>query len=380
MLRLSQLILQLLLICYVSCLQPSAPDEAFLNKVESIAADSDFSGSVLIAFKDKMLVDKGFGFADSQKTRPNTPDTIFPIASITKLFVRHSVFLLVEQGRLGLDDQMRQYLPEVMFSDKIKISDLVYHTSGLPDIHNELPEFNDPWNLKGPVSARDLIEKINSLNRLHFQPGSESRYSNTNYLLLAMIIEKISGLPLDRFLSDNIFGPFGMKNTGLYRENSRLPGHAEGFLRRGGSIVFLPDFNFRNFWGSGNAYSTTRDLYQYLKLIKRNLKPEYSSRLVQHSGYYSGYRTFIKSVPEIDLAIIILSNYGNFNPDFLINETYSYVDSRLEPYRGQPPLEYFAGDYQAGRFDTKDKSFIFGCAGRASLFVTISPSSHPQRV
>jgi CubicO group peptidase (beta-lactamase class C family) len=142
---------------------------------------------------------------------------------------------------------------------------------------------------------------------------------------LANIIESISGMPLDIFLDKNIFIPYGMKSTGLYKEHSSILGHAQGSYRRNNETMWMPDFNFKNFWGSGNGYSTSNDLFKYMINVKKYLNPKYSKQLIQHSGYYLGYRTLLKSIPELGITIVILSNNGNFNPEIILNSTLNYI-------------------------------------------------------
>lgn len=200
-----------------------------------------------------------------------------------------------------------------------------------------------------------MFELINSFKQLEFEPGSQVSYSNSNYLILAYIIEKLTNKPLDIYLNETIFRPYGMLQTGLYKYYSTDYGHTSGFFYRNNRINFMPDFNFKNFWGSGNAYSTTLDLFNYYKNTNEQLIPEISSQLVEHSGYYLGFRTFYKVIPEIGLAIIILSNNGDFNINLIVDKTIEYVKEHYleKKYQNQKDFRFFVGNYSTYRNGNK---------------------------
>ncbi|MDD3132462.1 MAG: serine hydrolase, partial [Bacteroidales bacterium] len=299
------------------------------QQLAEIASGANFSGAMLVAFNNQILVDTAYGFADDDRSIRNTASTIFPIASITKLFVKQAFFLLADQGKVKLTDTLVHYCQCTRFASQITIADLLHHTSGLPDIHNRMPEFVNPWQLNKAVAASDLFEKIDSCDSLLFAPGTQQSYSNSNYLVLAHLIEIITGETLDVFLQENLFQPYQMISTGLYAEHSHLAGHAQGFYVRNHEAVYLPDFNFTNFWGSGNAYSTTSDLYNYALKSQKEADAEWRGMLVQHSGYYLGYRSYFKTIPEIGLVIIILANNGDFMMPLFTDPVFDYIVSGL---------------------------------------------------
>lgn len=152
------------------------------------------------------------------------------------------------------------------FSNRVTIFNLLYHKSGIPDIHNRIPCFNQPKKLQDSVLSIELFQLINSFQPLEFEPGSQVSYSNFNYLILAHIIEKITNKPLDVYLSETIFQPYSMLQTGLYKYYSTEKGHTAGFYFRNNSIHFVPYSNFKNFQGSGNAFSTTQDYFKLPKI------------------------------------------------------------------------------------------------------------------
>lgn len=343
----------LLTFLFIGCSQSGCPSKPISESISSLAELNNFSGTILVAFKDSILVDFCLGYTDSNKNVAINSETPMAIASITKLFVKHSIFLLEEQGKISLNDKLSKYRADIQYSDSITISDLIYHSSGLPDIHNEISIFNEPWSLNKPVNSEELFARIRSLDYIHFKPGTNYRYSNSNYLILSYIIESISGKSLDIFLNEHIFVPYGMKSTGLYKEHSLIPGHAQGFFRHNNEIIWMPDFNFKNFWGSGNGYSTSNDLFKYMINVKKYLNPKYSKQLIQHSGYYLGYRTLLKSIPELGITIVILSNNGNFNPEIILNSTLNFIVEEISIRDLKKSYASFTGKYSAERFHGK---------------------------
>lgn len=329
----------------------SCQRQDFDKTVDYIARSNNFSGSILLAINDSIIVNNAYGFSDKENKILNNPNTIFPIASITKLFIKQAILQLEDNQRLSLDDTLSRYCDLIKYADSVTLSDLLYHKSGIPDIHNRIQYFNRPEELQESISITELFKIINSFERLEFKPGSQMSYSNSNYLILTYIIEKLTNKPLDTYLKETIFLPNNMTHTGLYKYYSTRNGNTAGFYNRNNSINFVQDFNFTNFWGSGNAYSTTQDLFNYYRNSHKYLKSEISSQLVQHSGYYLGFRSFYKVIPEIGLAAIILSNNGDFNTDLIIYEFIEYVKKNhlKNNYRNAPFNKSLIGSYQTIR-------------------------------
>ncbi len=322
-------LISIMLILAISCDRENKAIVELNKQIDELCETNNFSGAVLIAFQDSIYIDKAYGFKDKNSEIPNTTETIFPIASITKLFIKQSILSLVDQGKISLDDILSKYFDFVMHSEEIMISHLLYHQSGLPDIHNRILRYDNPWLLNYPIESDELLDSINSFQDLDFSPGSNTAYSNSNYLILARIIEKVSNQSLDVFLSENVFIPFHLNNTGLYKGHSFIDGHAEGFSTQHGEKIYTPDFNFYNFWGSGNAYSTTHDLYNYYKYSQEQLPANIKEQIIQHSGLYTGYRSYFKVVPEIGLVIIILSNNSDFQSDVIVDQALTYFENVL---------------------------------------------------
>jgi CubicO group peptidase (beta-lactamase class C family) len=191
------------------------------EKTKSIEAEVDayvkpylemggFSGSILIAKGGKILLKKGYGMANYELGVPNTPDTKFHIASVSKPFTAAAVMLLQERGLLSVSDPLTKFISDYPKGDKITVHHLLTHTSGIPNVNN-YPDYDA--KSKFPQTPASLVEMFKN-KPLIMQPGDQYNYSNSNYNLLAYIIEKVSGKSYGEFLKENIFQPLAMKDTG----------------------------------------------------------------------------------------------------------------------------------------------------------------------
>lgn len=170
--------------------------------------DKTFIGSVLIANNGNILLNKGYGFADIENKIPNTPTTNFYLASVSKLFTVACIAILEEQGRLSYDDPLTKYIPDYPEGGQITIQHLIKHKSGIVDVVNERPfVYKTEY-----ISLDELIEEFKYMP-LNFTPGERSKYSNSGYLLLAYIIEKVSGMSYSDFIKTNIFDPLKMTSS-----------------------------------------------------------------------------------------------------------------------------------------------------------------------
>ncbi|MBN1580252.1 MAG: serine hydrolase [Anaerolineae bacterium] len=243
-------------------------------------AQWDIGGALLIAQDGDILFSKGYGLADRAKGIPITPDTIFPLASITKQFTAMAIMQLQEAGKLNVQDTIDAYLPDLPYGDVVTIHHLLTHSSGLP-------------NTAGSSIPTELA----------FEPGSKASYSNAGYLLLGQIIERASGQPYPDYIQAHIFDPLGMHNSGF--DPARIVGRdnvATGYARGvdGAQEVPYPPGEIPG--AAGGLYSTANDLYLWdralytEKLVSREtleqiLTPTYP--VEGRDGYRFGYGWFI---------------------------------------------------------------------------------------
>lgn len=308
------------------------------------------SGSVLIAHGDSVLLEKGYGLANREHDVTNTGKTVFELASITKALTALSIFQLVEQERLRLDDTVDQFVPDYPSGDKITIGHLLTHTSGIRS-YVFLPDFAEKE--RQPLSVEEIIAWFEN-EPLEFAPGDRFSYSNSGYALLTYVIERASGESYAEYLKDNVFGPAGMFSSGVDSFTRVVPGRATGYSRDGctGEIT-RADFREPGFApGVGSAYSTVGDLYRLDRALRerRLLSNETQAlmttahvdtpwgdryaygwfvgesrgrKIVHHEGGTRGFMTTFRRFVDDDVVVVAL-----FNQDLMIaNEIFSRLDA-----------------------------------------------------
>lgn len=293
-----------------------------------------FNGSVLVADQGKVIYKKGFGLANMEWEIPNTPDTKFRLASITKQFTATAVLQLAAQGKIKLDGKLSEYLPEYRkdIGDKVTVHQLLNHTSGIPS-YTGLPGFFQEVS-RNPFKVDDFVKKYAS-NDLEFEPGSKFSYNNSGYFLLGAIIEKVTGKPYEQVLKENIFDPLGMKNSGYDRFDTLLKKRATGYQKSADGYVNAPYLDMSIPYSAGSLYSTVEDLYlwdqalysdsllnaQFKELMfKPNLgnyaygwtirKAGFDDKIpvIQHNGGINGFSTTIIRFPAEKGLIVMLDN------------------------------------------------------------------------
>ena len=174
-----------------------------------------FNGAWLYAEKGEIVSKGALGFRDAEDKLPITEDTIFQLASISKTFTGTAVMLLVRQGKLSLEDRITKYFPELTAYEGVTVRHLLNHTSGIPDYFDDADWFIDIWKEEKRVPGNDEILRFlrETKAKPYFAPGEGLHYSNTGYNLLALLVERLSGVPYEEFLQQNIFEPAGMTST-----------------------------------------------------------------------------------------------------------------------------------------------------------------------
>src|SRR5438093_4068742 len=192
-----------------------AQDVARMDQiVQSYVSNNTFAGSVLVARGSDVIVSKGYGLANVEWNVPSSPSARFKVASITKQFTAAAILLLEERGRLKIDDLVKTHLPEAPAAwDRITLFHLLTHTAGFPGLQSP------PTSRQASVESADgtVAGFVTALMQrpLESQPGERFSYTNSGYLVLGHIIQKLTGQSYETFIRENIFLPLGMKDTGL---------------------------------------------------------------------------------------------------------------------------------------------------------------------
>jgi CubicO group peptidase (beta-lactamase class C family) len=229
----------------------AGPINAIDHFISSAAQHQVFSGTVLIAQNGKILLDKGYGWADQGKRMPNQPGTRFRIGSVTKQFTAMAILLLQEQGRLHVQDPICLYINGCPATWKtITIRHLLTHTSGVPDYVTTFP-------LQQPASPAQLIAAFES-TPLDFAPGAKWSYSNSGYVILGSIVEQLAGESYSEFLQQEIFDALHLSNTGYDQNFPPLPQHATGYKQPWVKADYV-DMSVP--YAAGALYATVDDLF-----------------------------------------------------------------------------------------------------------------------
>lgn len=321
---------------------PSASQQDVITKVDAFLSkyvkQGHFSGSVLIAKGSTVLLARGYGLADVEKQLPNTPQTRFRLASITKQFTAMAILMLQEQGKLSVDDPVCNYIPDCPESwQAIKIHHLLTHTAGLFDFRDFA---SNEQTTTTPSTSAQVIARIKA-KPLGFAPGTSWSYSNGNFMVAGYVVEQVSGQPYEQFLQEHIFGPLDMKNTGYAHDDKGLAiGYSDGSkraIRLDGSLPFA----------AAGLFSTVEDLYVYSQALNSKqllsqksldaffglhkqvdadggFSPGYQlpvyygygwaianynkHRLIGHDGMIEGYSGDLRRFPDDNWTIILLMN------------------------------------------------------------------------
>lgn len=315
--------------------------------------------SVAIERNGTMIYQKAFGLADLEHNVPATTSTLFEAGSVSKQFTAAAILLLVQQGKISLDDDIHKYLPELpTYEAPVTIRQCMNHTSGLKD-WGSVGALTG-WPRTTRVYTLDLALQIMSRQKtLNFRPGSEYSYSNAGYSVMVAIVERVSKMTLQEFTSKNLFEPAGMKHT-EWRANFRkvLPNRSIAYRKT--AAGYEQEMPFENVHGHGGLLTTTEDLIvwnhqlfnptiggQALLSLRTEegkltngktmgyagglfLGQHNGFREITHTGATAAYRAVLTYYPEKKLSIAILSNDGSFNPG-------SYNNQVADVFLGKTP-------------------------------------------
>ena len=365
------------------------------DKVDQVFAEWDKTttpGAALAVIKDGQIIyERGYGMAKLEDGLVMTPQKIFDIGSTSKQFTAACLAMLIRQGKVGLEDDIRKYFPEMRTYQKpLQVKHLVYHTSGLRDYNGllMLAGFRPESDCPTVEEAREVIFRQKALN---YVPGEEFSYTNTGYFLMAQIVERVSGQSLNAFAQENIFKPLGMTHTLFQEDHTQLiKNRATGYDPGPNGYVL----NMSN-WdetGDGNVYTSVEDLYLWdqafynYKLGKELMdflhttgeldngkKLDYAFGLfigehkglktVSHGGAWAGFRAGFVRFLDQKFSVICLTNLGSQDPDSLcykVADIYLADLIKEKPKEEQkkaeaialtkPELEARVGNYQDQRF------------------------------
>ncbi len=318
-----------------SCRAPKkSPAVVMEEYLEAARRFWNFQGSVLVANDGDVVYEAGIGMARLEEGVENTTATRFLIGSVTKTFTAAAILHLADEGRLELDNPLRKYVPE--FPEKseapITIRHLLSHTSGVPEI---IP---DPRVIGDLTMSRDPLELLALIadRPLDFEPGENASYSNTGYLLLGLVIERVSNEPYYDYIQEHILNPLGMTSSGYREDWHDASGFARGYIEGpGGRLVEAPRIHLSLGFSAGALHSTVRDLLRWDRGLgmdgilssesrdnmSRDVKggfgygwlvmETWGKKDLAHGGGVPGFSSWIERWPEDGVFVAVLSNNGS---------------------------------------------------------------------
>ncbi len=360
-------------------------DKALHNQLDNylmaLEKHHNFHGSVLVAKDGKVLLNQGYGYGDFSQLTKNKSQTEFAIGSVTKQFTAMAIMQLYKRGLLKVEDPISNYFPDFPNGDKITIHHLLTHTSGLVNYTDLAEAYELSLKEQNPAGILNLIKD----KPLQFQPGSTFLYNNTGYLLLSMIVEKVSGMSYEAFLKENIFAPLNMNNIGLsYGEDNKTHDATAytGYLE----VIPVDDEPLlRIAYGAGSLYATTEDLYRWDRALnteqlvkKETLEKMFTGHVAApglgeyaygwmvddkdlgsvqfHNGLTFGFSSNFARYIDQGLTIIVLTNNRGFDTMGL-TDTLAAIASNQAYEMPKPKKE----------IEIADKTRYDGYAGKYSM-------------
>jgi CubicO group peptidase (beta-lactamase class C family) len=382
------------------------------EKVDELLAkynNSDAPGIAVAVVKEGSVVyKKGFGMANLEYHIPITPASVFHIASVSKQFTVFSILLLQKEGKLSLDDDIRKYVPELPdYGYKITLRNLANHTSGMREIYDLCSLIGANYN--DLITNSQAFKLIINQRSLNFIPGTEYEYCNSGYILLAKIVERVSGKSFAEFTSERIFKPLKMNNSFFLDDPEKIIKNKVYSYSEAGSGFKKSLLNF-SIVGSTGLNTTVEDLSLWTmnfespiigdssvfnkmreksklnngEIISYALGQEVREykglEVIFHGGGDAGYRSYLLRIPKYKFSVIILANGQSFNP---LDVAYKIVDYYLddkedkhgmkdtkkpEPEINNETLRAFTGNYETMRgliftFTTKENNLYLQING-----------------
>ena len=365
----AHLLIIFILLCQLVSIAQIGPDT--LSQIESTVSKYhplDPGCQISISRNGQIIFSKAWGMADLERKIPLSTNSVIEAGSVSKQFVAAAILLLEQQGKLSLDDDVRKYVPELPdYGSPIRLRHMLHHTSGLRD-WGAIAELTGWPRTKKFYSNEDALEIIARQRHLNNKPGAEYIYSNSNYNLFAIIIQRVSGLTLAAFTRKYIFQPAGMTHTQWRDDPNRIVLNRAIAYSRSDS-GYATDMPNEYVYGNGGLLTTTEDLlkwdnfYQqghlgspslFLTQIKTDplnngvINPYAAGLFIQkvrgwdninHSGATAGYRAYVETYPELGLSFAVLSNNGQVN----IVEVARMVSKLFVPDKTSKPAQTGTG-------------------------------------
>ncbi len=289
-----------------------------------------FNGCALVAKDGKILLEKGYGLRNAATQTPHDANSIFQIGSVTKQFTATLILKLQQQGKLNVTDKLSKYFPEYQYADKISIENLLTHTSGIDNYTNDTDYMKNHVTETLPQQTFWNMIKDKPLD---FEPGEKFNYSNSGFVILGYIIEKVSGMPYTTFARQEIFAPANMSHSGFDFTHLQSPEKSTGYFELSKTQATpSPIVNSTVAFSAGAIYSTVHDLYNWNvalnsqqiipeKYVTMQYKPHlnkygygvfidsiFGRQAISHGGGIHGFTSMLYYLPADKVSVVVLTN------------------------------------------------------------------------
>ena len=317
---------------------------ALLGRIDSIvtaelARTLTPGAAVAVEHHGRLLMARGFGLENVETNSRTSAETVFRIGSITKQFTSTAVMQLVEQGKIGLDDEMTKYLPDYPTQgNRVTIRHLLTHTSGIKSYTGLGPKFWNEWG-RLDMSNDQMLALFKDIP-FDFKPGEKYAYNNSAFFLLGVIIEKVSGMPYRQYIAEKVFQPLGLASTSYCDDRAIVPHRASGYEAQGGKVSNSAPISLNTPGAAGALCSTVLDLVRWqhafddARLISAASRDQIRTsatlndgkptnygfglgvrqfeghRSFVHSGGINGFASWLARYPDDDLTVTVLTNSG----------------------------------------------------------------------
>jgi len=396
----AQICLFILLFLSFSCQRKAQYSDTQLQQIDSLFVSwnqpNHPGGSIGIQQNGKFIYYKAFGLANMEYLVPNTPNTAYNIASVSKQFTSMGILLLDQWGRLSIDEDIRVYLPELPdFGEKVTLRHCMHHTSGMRSLHALLGMAG--WREDDARTNADLFRFMKQQKDLNFKPGAEYLYCNTGYMLMADIIERLTGEKFADWMHKNVFLPLGLTETYVEAEYNRIVSNNATSYNGSAKSGFSRATEYWGYVGSGNIHSTTQDLLNWMNNFhtpKSGWEPIFAKmktvdllnngdtlhyafgvdtkaykgvKRIGHGGAIGGFRSNAVTFPDHQLSIVVLTNFSSANAGGKVNQIADVLlgkkaDVEANKKTIQPELPHteltqqqlkeYAGTYYSPELDT----------------------------
>ncbi|MDQ0780756.1 serine hydrolase [Chryseobacterium sp. W4I1] len=357
--------------------------QAIDSVIQSYAGINKFNGTALIHYQHKTFFEKSYGWQDAEKKILNQDKSIYQIASLTKSFTALVIIKLSEEGKLSVKDPLSKFIPDYPRGNEITVENLLNHTSGIYEALRNKEYFRlIHTGEKIPKSRETSFFKDEPLD---FDPGTQFSYTNSGYILLGIIIEKITGLSYEEAVTKFILEPLEMNHTGfdypaLKSPDKTVPYSYISKTKQVKTEIWNPDLT----GSAGQIYSTAEDLYKYYtglrdyKIVSKEafkkattpylsgygygwfIDDLYGKKLINHGGNIEGATSYFAMLPEEDICIILLNNItskklekaGNTILAVLLDQPYDLPKPKKEITLDPVIVKKYAGNYVLSKDET----------------------------